>query len=83
MRIMSTDAVLKQTLERATALPEEDKLTIIRVVDGYCMAVGLRQQFSPENQHSFLPNAKWYKDSPKGVLEEQDPAQLNEDGSGH
>jgi hypothetical protein len=45
---VSTDAVLKQTLERATALPEDEKITIIKVIDGYCMAVGLRQQFAPD-----------------------------------
>lgn len=68
---VTTDAILKQTLERATALPEEDKLTIIRVVDGYCMAAGLRQQFAPGSRPPMMPNIVWYADAPKGVLDEQ------------
>jgi transcriptional regulator with XRE-family HTH domain len=66
---VSTDAILKQTLERATALPEDDKVTIIRVVDAYCMAAGLRQQFTPENKLPF--GISLYRDAPKGVLEDR------------
>jgi transcriptional regulator with XRE-family HTH domain len=67
---VSTDAVLKQTLERATALPDDDKLVVIKVVDGYCMAVGLRQQFNAENKRPF--GLTLYTEPPTGVLDERD-----------
>jgi transcriptional regulator with XRE-family HTH domain len=47
---VSTDATRKQTLERATTLPEDDKLATIKVVNGYRVAAGLRQQFDPKHQ---------------------------------
>lgn len=65
---VSTDAVLKQTLERASALPDEDKRAIIRVIDGYCMAVGLRQQFNAENKRPF--GLTLYTTPATGVLDE-------------
>ena len=43
------NAILKVVLERAMALPEQDKLVIIDVVDNYVRAKGLTQQFSEEN----------------------------------
>ena len=44
---MNTDTILKQSLERAATLQEEDKEAIIKVLDGYCIACGLREQFAP------------------------------------
>jgi len=73
---VSTDAVLKQTLERATALPEEDKRAIITVVDGYCMAVGLRQQFAPENKRPF--GLTLYTAPPTRVLDDQEVQERTE-----
>ncbi len=43
------DSILKTTLERAGKLPEENKRHIIDVVDKYCIAVGMEQQFSEQN----------------------------------
>jgi transcriptional regulator with XRE-family HTH domain len=67
---VSTDAILKQTLERATALPEDEKRAIINVADGYCMAVGLRQQFAPGNTNRSPFNLTWYQEPPKALLDE-------------
>ena len=39
------------------------------MVDAYCMAVGLRQQFTPENKRPF--GISWYVDDPKSVWEER------------
>lgn len=65
---VNTDAILKQSLEQATALPEEQKKTIIEVVDAYCIAWGIRQQFNPENK---TPFRLYLSGSPiKSVLEE-------------
>ncbi|MBK5963696.1 hypothetical protein CCR95_06255 [Thiocystis minor] len=47
---MNQDAILKQTLERAMNLPEANKAAIIEVVDGYCRACGLEQNFAPGNK---------------------------------
>lgn len=45
------DSILKMTLERANKLPETSKRIIIDVVDKYCIAVGMEQQFSEQNTH--------------------------------
>jgi transcriptional regulator with XRE-family HTH domain len=50
---VNTDGILKQSLERATALPEAEKRTIIKVVDAYCLAWGTQQQFVGENRNPF------------------------------
>jgi transcriptional regulator with XRE-family HTH domain len=42
---VNTDAVLKQTLQRATALPEVYKRVIIDVVDKYCIACSTQLAF--------------------------------------
>ncbi|NEV64675.1 helix-turn-helix domain-containing protein [Thiorhodococcus minor] len=47
---MNRDAILKQTLERALKLPEANKAAIIEVVDGYCRACGMEQNFAPGNK---------------------------------
>ncbi len=65
---VNTDAVLKQSLERVTALPEEEKKTIIKVVDAYCMAYGLQQQFASGNKTPF--GLRFYRDPPQSVLNE-------------
>ena len=79
---VSADAILRQTLERATALPE-DKVAIIKVVDGYCMAVGLRQQFAPGNTNRLPFNLTWYREPPTGVLDDKpDPEAVEAEGEG-
>jgi transcriptional regulator with XRE-family HTH domain len=63
---VTTDAVLKQTLERATALPEENKRVIIEIVDKYCIACGMQIAFTQ-------PDRPWvhiWTEPPKSVLEE-------------
>ncbi|WP_276570161.1 helix-turn-helix domain-containing protein [Thiocystis violacea] len=47
---MNRDAILKQTLERALKLPEANKAAIIEVVDGYCRACGMEQNFTEGNK---------------------------------
>lgn len=47
---MNRNAILKQTLERALNLPEANKAAIIEVVDGYCRACGMEQNFAPGNK---------------------------------
>ena len=79
---VSADAILKQTLERATALPE-DKVAIIKVVDGYCMAIGLRQQFAPGNTNRLPFNLTCYREPPTGVLDDKpDPGAAEAEGEG-
>lgn len=63
---VGTDGILKQSLERATALPEDKKRTIIDVVDAYCMAYGLQQQFVSPNKTP--PGLRLYLDPPTSVL---------------
>lgn len=75
---VSTDAILKQTLERATALPDADKRAIIQVVDGYCMAVGLRQQFNAENKRPF--GLTLYTEAPTAVLDEREASEPEGEG---
>jgi len=45
------DSILKTTLERASKVPDENKRHIIDVVDKYCIACGMEQQFSEQNTH--------------------------------
>ena len=71
LNCVTTDAVLKQTLERATVLPDAEKRAIIEVVDGYCMSVGLRQQFAPGNTNRLPLNLTWYRKPPTGVLDDK------------
>jgi len=47
---MDKNAVLKQTIERALNLPEVNKAAIIEVVDGYCRACGVEQNFAAGNK---------------------------------
>lgn len=47
---MNQPAILKQTLERAMNLPEVNRAAIIEVVDGYCRACGMEQNFAPGNR---------------------------------
>ena len=47
---VNRDAILKQLLERAAALPEVNKAAIIEVIDGYIRACGVEQAFTPENK---------------------------------
>ena len=75
---VTTDAVLKHTLERATALPEPAKLVVIEMVDGYCMSVGLREQFNPGNTNRLPFGLTRYIDPPKGVLDEQETQGVHE-----
>lgn len=67
---VTTDAILKQSLERATALPDEQKKTIIEVVDAYCIAWGLRQQFTPDNKTPF--GLRLYPDPVRSVLDDKE-----------
>ena len=69
---VTTDTVLKQTLERAMALPDDSKRALIEVVDKYCIASGFLQQFTPENKRPL--GLSWYKDDPKAVLEDHGDA---------
>lgn len=47
---MNQSAILKQTLERAMNLPDVNRAAIIEVVDGYCRACGMEQNFAPGNK---------------------------------
>jgi transcriptional regulator with XRE-family HTH domain len=55
---VKTDAVLKQTLERATALPEVYKRIIIDVVDKYCIACSTELAFQNPDRPWFFVETK-------------------------
>jgi len=42
----SPDALLKQVLERAASLPMANKLAILEVVEKYCIACKVEQEYS-------------------------------------
>jgi transcriptional regulator with XRE-family HTH domain len=63
---VNVDAVLKQTLERATALPEVYKRIIIDVVDKYCIACSTQIAFQQPDRPWFFVETK----PPTPVLEE-------------
>ena len=50
---LSTDALLKLTLERAVQLPEANKRAIIEVVDKYCIACKVEQEFRDPREVGF------------------------------
>jgi transcriptional regulator with XRE-family HTH domain len=46
----SKNELLKQTLERASRLPDANKAALMEVVDGYLRACGMEQSFIPPNK---------------------------------
>ncbi len=55
----SLDGVLEMALERVQALPEEDKTTLLRVIDRYCMAVGMQGLMDSSSQSSLFGLTIW------------------------
>ena len=84
MNRVNTDAVLKQSLERATSLAEEKKRHIIEIVDMYCIACGMQQAFKEpdkppfhlwvEEPRSVLPNAEGQETERQGREDDGRPS---------